>query len=65
VTNDGLSPPSQLRRLAEFATVLGDYKLAIMVWEALRKENKGGSVSFQMNHEIYTHMSLRTSFPYC
>ena len=46
MTNDGLSPPSQLRRLAEFATVLGDYKLAIMVWEALRKENKGGSVSF-------------------
>ena len=46
VTNDSLSPPSQLRRLAEFATVLGDYKLALVVWEALRKEGKGGSVSF-------------------
>ena len=46
VTSDGLSPPSQLRRLAEFATVLGDCKLAVMVWEALRKESKGGSVSF-------------------
>lgn len=38
------APPSQLRRLAEFATILGDYKLAIPVWESLRKENKGGSV---------------------
>ncbi|KAF8445809.1 ER-golgi trafficking TRAPP I complex 85 kDa subunit-domain-containing protein [Boletus edulis BED1] len=37
------APPSQLRRLAEFATILGDYKLAIPVWESLRKENKGGS----------------------
>lgn len=39
------APPSQLRRLAEFATILGDYKLAINVWESLRKENKGGSVN--------------------
>ena len=38
------APPSQLRRLAEFATILGDYKLATGVWESLRKENKGGSV---------------------
>ncbi|KXN83896.1 hypothetical protein AN958_00976 [Leucoagaricus sp. SymC.cos] len=37
------SPPSQQRRLAEFATILGDYKLAITVWEALRKDSKGGS----------------------
>ncbi|TFK77235.1 hypothetical protein BDN72DRAFT_755266 [Pluteus cervinus] len=37
------SPPSQQRRLAEFATILGDYKLAITVWEALRKESRGGS----------------------
>ncbi|KAI0094770.1 ER-golgi trafficking TRAPP I complex 85 kDa subunit-domain-containing protein [Irpex rosettiformis] len=34
---------SQQRRLAEFATVLGDYKLAITVWETLRKDSKGGS----------------------
>lgn len=36
----------QHRRLAEFATFLGDYKLAVTVWEALRKETKGvyGSV---------------------
>lgn len=46
MSSDGLSPPSQLRRLAEFATVLGDCKLAVTVWEALRKESKGGSVSF-------------------
>lgn len=39
------APPSQQRRLAEFATILGDLKLAITVWEALRKESKGGSVS--------------------
>ncbi|KAG9314249.1 ER-golgi trafficking TRAPP I complex 85 kDa subunit-domain-containing protein [Chiua virens] len=37
------APPSQLRRLAEFATILGDYKLATGAWESLRKENKGGS----------------------
>ncbi|TCD62768.1 hypothetical protein EIP91_006412 [Steccherinum ochraceum] len=33
---------SQQRRLAEFATILGDFKLAISVWENLRKESKGG-----------------------
>jgi len=38
------SPPSQQRRLAEFATILGDFKLAVGVWEALRKDSKGGSV---------------------
>ncbi|KAF5317627.1 hypothetical protein D9611_015053 [Ephemerocybe angulata] len=37
------TPPSQLRRLAEFATILGDFKLAASVWESLRKESKGGS----------------------
>ncbi|KZS95953.1 hypothetical protein SISNIDRAFT_451603 [Sistotremastrum niveocremeum HHB9708] len=35
--------PPQQRRLAEFATFLGDFKLAISVWEALRKEGGGGS----------------------
>ena len=39
------APPSRLRRLAEFATILGDYKLATTVWESLRKEDKGGSVT--------------------
>lgn len=34
---------TQQRRLAEFATILGDYKLAIAVWENLRKEGRGGS----------------------
>jgi len=34
---------SQQRRLAEFATILGDIKLAIPVWESTRKEAKGGS----------------------
>ena len=38
------SLPSQQRRLAEFATILGDFKLAVSVWESLRKESKGGSV---------------------
>ncbi|KAF8634497.1 hypothetical protein AX15_000933 [Amanita polypyramis BW_CC] len=38
-----ISPPSQQRRLAEFATILGDYKLAVTVWEALRKDDKGGA----------------------
>ncbi|KAG6878643.1 hypothetical protein C0993_001166 [Termitomyces sp. T159_Od127] len=31
------------RRLAEFATILGDLKLAVTVWEALRKDGQGGS----------------------
>ncbi|GAW06029.1 hypothetical protein LENED_007922 [Lentinula edodes] len=35
--------PSQQRRLAEFATILGDFKLAVTVWETLSKEGKGGS----------------------
>ncbi|KAI0830719.1 ER-golgi trafficking TRAPP I complex 85 kDa subunit-domain-containing protein [Trametes gibbosa] len=34
---------NQQRRLAEFATILGDYKLAISVWETLRKDGRGGS----------------------
>lgn len=38
-----LAPPLQQRRLAEFATMLGDLKLAVTVWEALRKESRGGS----------------------
>ncbi|KAJ7654956.1 ER-golgi trafficking TRAPP I complex 85 kDa subunit-domain-containing protein [Mycena polygramma] len=37
------SPPPQQRRLAEFATILGDFKLAVTVWETMRKESKGGS----------------------
>ncbi|KAG5220519.1 ER-golgi trafficking TRAPP complex-domain-containing [Salix suchowensis] len=42
----GSSSISQQRRLAEFATILGDFKLAVNVWESLRKEGKGGSVRF-------------------
>ncbi|KAJ6621602.1 ER-golgi trafficking TRAPP I complex 85 kDa subunit-domain-containing protein [Mycena sp. CBHHK59/15] len=37
------APPPQQRRLAEFATILGDFKLAVTVWETMRKEGKGGS----------------------
>jgi len=36
-------PPSQHRRLAEFASILGDFKLAIQVWDVLRKEGKDGA----------------------
>ena len=43
-SNGAANPPSQQRRLAEFSTILGDFKLAVTVWESLRKENKGGSV---------------------
>ncbi|KAI0051657.1 hypothetical protein FA95DRAFT_1484733 [Auriscalpium vulgare] len=39
----GPPPPPQQRRLAEFATTLGDLKLAINVWETIRKDGKGGS----------------------
>ncbi|KAG2075048.1 hypothetical protein BDR04DRAFT_1006461 [Suillus decipiens] len=43
VSGPTVPPPSQQRRLAEFATILGDFKLAVAVWESLRKEGKGGS----------------------
>ncbi|KAG2369466.1 ER-golgi trafficking TRAPP I complex 85 kDa subunit-domain-containing protein [Suillus spraguei] len=43
VSGSTVPPPSQQRRLAEFATILGDFKLAVAVWESLRKEGKGGS----------------------
>ncbi|KAG8904219.1 hypothetical protein FRB99_002083, partial [Tulasnella sp. 403] len=36
----GISPQ---RRLAEFSTFLGDIKLAVPLWESIRKEGKGGS----------------------
>uniref|UniRef100_A0A0W0FGI2 Uncharacterized protein n=1 Tax=Moniliophthora roreri TaxID=221103 RepID=A0A0W0FGI2_MONRR len=42
-TNAQGPPPPQQRRLAEFATILHDLKLAVSVWESLRKEGKGGS----------------------
>ncbi|KAJ7596891.1 ER-golgi trafficking TRAPP I complex 85 kDa subunit-domain-containing protein [Mycena floridula] len=42
-SSDTFAPPPQQRRLAEFATILGDFKLAVTVWESLRKESKGGS----------------------
>ena len=31
------------RRLAEFSTILGDYKLASLVWETLRKDSSVGA----------------------
>ncbi|KAH8120206.1 ER-golgi trafficking TRAPP I complex 85 kDa subunit-domain-containing protein [Phellopilus nigrolimitatus] len=43
--NNGANASMQQRRLAEFATMLGDFKLAVGVWEALRKETKGASGS--------------------
>ena len=57
---------TQQRRLAEFATMLGDYKLAISVWEALRKEGRGGSVGFYFHSCIRGNphtSSGRTSYP--
>jgi len=42
----GHPPLSQQRRLAEFATILGDLKLALSVWETLKKDGKGGSVRY-------------------
>jgi hypothetical protein len=46
ISAGGHPPPSQQRRLAEFATILGDLKLAASVWEALNKDGKGGSVGY-------------------
>jgi hypothetical protein len=46
ISAGGHPPPSQQRRLAEFATLLGDLKLAVSVWEALKKDGKGGSVGY-------------------
>ncbi|KAF9010359.1 hypothetical protein BDZ89DRAFT_996309 [Hymenopellis radicata] len=39
----GPPPQPQQRRLAEFSTILGDFKLAVNVWETIRKEGHGGS----------------------
>ncbi|KAL5534350.1 hypothetical protein ACEPAG_812 [Sanghuangporus baumii] len=39
--SNGTSVTMQQRRLAEFATMLGDLKLAVSIWEALRKESRG------------------------
>ncbi|KAG8219699.1 ER-golgi trafficking TRAPP I complex 85 kDa subunit-domain-containing protein [Butyriboletus roseoflavus] len=64
------APPSQLRRLAEFATILGDYKLATTVWEVLRKENKGGSdilpLLLSPSPAVVAHVSytLSTVYPH-
>ncbi|KLO17070.1 hypothetical protein SCHPADRAFT_959188 [Schizopora paradoxa] len=41
----GIVSPLQHRRLAEFSTILGDFKLAVGVWESVRKESKGASGS--------------------
>ncbi|KAJ3844312.1 ER-golgi trafficking TRAPP I complex 85 kDa subunit-domain-containing protein [Lentinula raphanica] len=53
--------PSQQRRLAEFATVLGDFKLAVTVWETLSKEGKGGSdimpLILSPSHAIPLHVT--------
>jgi hypothetical protein len=58
-------PPSQQRRLAEFATILGDYKLAITVWEALRKDGKGGGVSLFVSRLCINHaVACRTFYPF-
>ncbi|KAG6841941.1 hypothetical protein C0991_005121 [Blastosporella zonata] len=57
----GLSPPSQQRRLAEFATILGDLKLAVTVWEALRKDGKGGSDMLAMLLTPSSSLSLHAA----
>ncbi|PPQ67072.1 hypothetical protein CVT25_005673 [Psilocybe cyanescens] len=67
--NGGPTPPSQQRRLAEFATILGDFKLAVTVWETLRKDNKGGSdmlpllLSPSPTIPLYAQASLAATHP--
>ena len=51
-------PPPQNRRLAEFATFLGDYKVAMTVWDSLRKDGKGGAVG---GHLLYLLVTLNDS----
>ena len=51
---------TQQRRLAEFATILGDFKLAVNVWESLRKESKGGSVSVLLYYLCQTNRHYAT-----
>jgi hypothetical protein len=59
ISAGGHPPPSQQRRLAEFAAILGDLKLAVSVWEALNKDGKGGSVGY--TYECGKHKSTQVS----
>lgn len=55
----GTELPLRQRRLAEFATILGDIKLAVAVWETLRKDGKSGSVGLLTASDVlYTDVGL-------
>lgn len=51
-------PPPQNRRLAEFATFLGDYKVAMTVWDSLRKEGRGGAVGGRLSYPLITRFTI-------
>ncbi|EIN14080.1 hypothetical protein PUNSTDRAFT_59603 [Punctularia strigosozonata HHB-11173 SS5] len=65
----GSEPLQQQRRLAEFATILGDLKLAVSIWESLRKEGRGGSDILPMlvapgpNVQLYASYAISSLHP--
>lgn len=65
MTANGLAPAPllQQRRLAEFATMLGDLKLAVTVWEALRKEGRGGSVRYTFRSVLSSNLLWQDILP--
>ncbi len=53
------------RRLAEYATILGDIRLAVAMWDGLRKDTIHGSVRiFYQSHIVELIHGYRKFYPF-